>query len=301
MGKQPDGRPVIFGEVLFDCFPDGTIAMGGAPLNIAWHLQGFGLYPLLISRLGMDDYGQSVLDKMKVWGLDVSGIQSDPNHPTGRVDIKLKNGQPEFSILDHQAYDYIDGEAAEQAVASLYTALLYHGSLAVRNTISFQALQRLRNKFSNHIFVDINLRSPWWKRELIDDLAGGASWLKLNDVELSELSNNSGQEIDTLAKEYAKKYELEHLILTLGDKGARLFESNEVINGEPVAVSELIDTVGAGDAFSSVVILGVLHGWSAAATMPRALEFASLICSVRGATLSDRAQYRDLMKKWGAI
>ena len=36
-------RAIIFGEVLFDTFPDGTAVLGGAPFNVAWHLQGFGL------------------------------------------------------------------------------------------------------------------------------------------------------------------------------------------------------------------------------------------------------------------
>ena len=44
---------VIFGEVLFDDFPDGAV-LGGAPFNVAWHLQAFGLHPVVISRTGND-------------------------------------------------------------------------------------------------------------------------------------------------------------------------------------------------------------------------------------------------------
>jgi fructokinase len=300
MEIQTAARPIVFGEVLFDCFPDGSVVMGGAPLNVAWHLKGFGLNPLLISRLGVDDNGQAVIDRLQEWGLDSSGIQRDPLHPTGRVEITLKNGQPTFSILPGQAYDYIDAQQAVQVVSSQPVALLYHGSLAARNSTSLQALQSLRQQYNSNIFVDINLRAPWWHHDLVNELVTGARWLKLNDVEVIELSPNAREKVEQLARAYAQKFSLERLILTLGDKGACVFENGQVIKGEPVLVTEVADTVGAGDAFSSIMILGGLRGWSATVTMPRALEFAALLCSVRGATLSDPGIYAALLDKWGS-
>ena len=38
-------QPLIFGEVLFDQFEDGSSVLGGAPFNVAWHLQAFGMQP----------------------------------------------------------------------------------------------------------------------------------------------------------------------------------------------------------------------------------------------------------------
>jgi fructokinase len=301
MNNQTEARPVIVGEVLFDCFPDGSVVMGGAPLNVAWHLHGFGADPLLISRLGTDDNGQAVIDKMTAWGLDLTGIQRDTEHPTGRVEVSLNDeGQPEFSIVPDQAYDFIDADEAERIVASRAVALLYHGSLAVRNPTSRQALMRLRRQYSDRIFVDINLRAPWWDEALVDELVNGARWLKLNDVELSRLSDNSKRPQEEQARDYAGKYDLQQLILTLGDKGACLVETDTIIRGEPVAVTRIADTVGAGDAFSAVTILGILKNWPSTDIMPRALEFAALLCTVRGATLPDRDIYRNLLEKWGA-
>jgi len=296
---QKMARPVIFGEVLFDVFPDGEIVMGGAPLNVAWHLKGFGINPLLVSRLGSDDNGQSVLDKMTHWGLDVSGIQRDEIHPTGRVEISLKNGQPEFSILPEQAYDYIDTVQARAAVEGQDIAMLYHGSLAVRNPVSLAALNELKAVCNGSIFVDINLREPWWNHHDVDALITSAHWLKLNDAELIELSNNPGSDLNLLAEDYVCSSKLKHLVLTLGDKGACLFEHGNILKGDPVPAKNILDTVGAGDAFSSVIILGALMGWSSEVTMPRALAFASLLCTIRGATIPDPEKYKALLKSWG--
>ena len=85
-------RPLIFGEVLFDAFPDGSRVLGGAPFNVAWHLRALGLDPLLVSRVGADGAGDEVLRAMHDWQLDVSGVQRDPNHPTGRVPVTLEGG-----------------------------------------------------------------------------------------------------------------------------------------------------------------------------------------------------------------
>jgi len=300
MINQRKGRPVIFGEVLYDCFPDGSVVMGGAPLNVAWHLKGFGMNPLLISRLGKDDNGDQVVARLEEWGLDLAGIQHDSTHPTGRVEISLnETGQPEFDILPHQAYDYIEAQAASEAVSSQQVAMLYHGSLAVRNADSMHALSWLRREYSKKIFVDINLRVPWWDHGVVDELVTGAHWLKLNDDELIRLAGTDRESLENSAIEYANKYKLRYLILTLGDQGACVIENGHIIKGDPVKVSEVADTVGAGDAFSSVTMLGILQGWPAAAILPRALEFAALLCTNRGATLSDPAVYTELLDKWG--
>ena len=72
---------VIFGEVLFDDFPDGAV-LGGAPFNVAWHLQAFGMHPVVISRTGNDAQRERIIDNMQRWGMDTIGMQSDPLHPT---------------------------------------------------------------------------------------------------------------------------------------------------------------------------------------------------------------------------
>jgi len=135
-----DCRPVIFGEVLYDCFPDGEAVPGGAPFNVAWHLQGLGLSPLFISRVGDDPLGHRVRDIIERRGMDTSGLQLDSAHPTGKVNISLSGSSHSFDIIPDQAYDYI----AEDALPPLPdNALFYHGSLAARSPVTARTLSVL--------------------------------------------------------------------------------------------------------------------------------------------------------------
>lgn len=295
MEHQSQGRPVIFGEVLFDSFPDGSVVMGGAPLNVAWHLRGFGCNPLLVSRVGDDAHGKYVIDTLRDWGLDIAGIQIDDRYPTGKVAVSLQGGQPRFSILADQAYDFIDSTAVQKVLKETAVSLVYHGSLVARNEVSRKALEVVR-RCGAPLFVDINLRQPWWERSQVDHFMQGANWLKLNDGEFIELDR--GTLDDTSCRSFIARYQVNNLILTLGENGARIIAEDTELSGQPVAVSEIVDTVGAGDAFSSVMILGILSDWSLEQTMPRALEFAAQLCARRGATIAERDVYNTFLKQW---
>ena len=124
---------VIFGEVLFDRFPDGSRILGGAPFNVAWHCQAFGLSPLLISRVGNDPLGREVRSAMIAWGMDTSGLQLDSTHATGVVDVDIHDGEPSYNIVEDSAWDFIDNQATP---AIDNQGILYHGSLATRNPVS---------------------------------------------------------------------------------------------------------------------------------------------------------------------
>ncbi|MFN2369915.1 MAG: PfkB family carbohydrate kinase, partial [Candidatus Krumholzibacteriia bacterium] len=155
-------RPIVFGEVLFDRFPDGSAVLGGAPLNVAWNLQALGLAPLLVTRVGEDELGERIAAAMADWGLDTAGLQRDPRQPTGTVEVTLDGGEPRYAIAAGVAYDFI---AAEAVPAPAPGDLLYHGSLALRTAVPRLALDRLRAQATGGSLVDVNLRSPWWERE----------------------------------------------------------------------------------------------------------------------------------------
>lgn len=298
-GLSVPGRPLIFGEVLFDHFPDGTEALGGAPINVAWHLQGFGLRPMLVSRVGNDEQGRRVIDKMSLWGMDVSALQVDDRHPTGQVKVSLRDGQPEFDILADQAYDFIDADQASAAVSSVTACLFYHGTLALRNACSKDAFSRLSARPALRRCVDVNLRPPWTPLDRVREVLSGASWAKVNDLELREISGCTPESLADGARALKARYGLDQLIVTCGEAGALLCVGDTVRQGAPVPVLDLKDTVGAGDAFSSVALLGLSLGWTHADTLARALEFASLVCGIRGATISDAGVYRRCLERWG--
>lgn len=289
------GRPVIFGEVLFDIFPDGREVLGGAPFNVARHLQGFGCDPLFISCIGDDERGERVREAMREWGMDLSGLQLDTKHPTGIVQIAMRGHSHSFDILPDQAYDYIETEPALSLLQAGRFDLLYFGSLIERSTLSRATLERLR-ALRLPQFVDINLRAPWWQRERIIELMRGVEWLKLNNEELRALGY-SGAPPAAAAALFAE-YSLNTLVVTCGERGALIINDDGIAKGKPVAVEQLVDTVGAGDAFSAVCILGLLRGWEWRKTLRHALGFAARLCEVRGAVLPDRSWYGSALSGW---
>lgn len=297
-GAGKSGQPVILGEVLFDRFPDGTAVLGGAPFNVAWHLQGFGLDPLFISRVGADELGDRVQEAMADWGMSLAGLQIDSHCPTGVVQIRLEGGQPHYTILPYQAYDFIEPGYALQAAANLGGRCLYHGSLIARHAVSQSALQALRAR-GLPVFLDLNLRAPWWNPASVFNLLDGTRWLKLNDTELAVVQGGLllDEEIAQAAEGLRRSHGLELLAVTLGADGALIVTAGETLRAASPFV-DVVDTVGAGDAFSAVMLLGLWHEWPLPLTLHRATEFAAALCRRRGAISSDREFYAAHITRW---
>jgi fructokinase len=288
-------RPLIFGEVLFDSFPDGRKVLGGAPFNVAWNLQALGLSPLLVSRTGNDNLGRQIRETMESWGMDCRGLQVDLKHPTGTVQIDLVEGQPSFTIPQNQAYDFIS--SIDMSV-DFEPSFIYHGSLALRNEVGYNSLALLKQRTKCPVFIDINLRSPWWSNEKVFSIIEGATWLKLNDEELDALLPGPGN-LEERCRTLLERFALGAVFVTLGDKGAAALYSDDGFSLLKLQkTGRIVDTVGAGDAFSSVLLLGLITGWPHALRMQRAQEFASAVVGQRGAVSHDKAFYETIKNSW---
>lgn len=281
----------VFGEVLFDHFPDGTRVLGGAPFNVAWNLQALGEPVSFISRVGDDPEGGEVREAMRAWGMDTTGLQIDREHPTGQVRVSLKGGEPSYDIVAPSAYDCIQPESYSSTCS-----LLYHGTLALRNPVSRTALEELlQSRAPGIVFVDVNLRSPWWSRDEVLRILERAHWVKLNEHELQWLADDAAG----TAAEFLQQHRLEGLIVTRGGAGAELITAKgDQFTAAPAASIEVVDTVGAGDAFASVIVLGLARGWSLQEMLERAQAFASTIVGRRGATVNDRDYYQTFVQRW---
>lgn len=291
----------IFGEVLFDCFPDGTEVLGGAPFNVAWHLRGFGLSPRLVSRVGGDARGKRIRSAMGRWGLDASALQTDPCHPTGRVSVTLIDGEPRYAIVSGSAYDFIDPPEPSMVPA---TGLLYHGTLALRHPPSAAALACLKPRHRGPIVLDVNLRRPWWSLETVLPLVDDADHVKLNAAELALLSPDAPPEDDRDAlaasmHRFAERHRLETLVVTRGALVALHWRGGVIVSAAAAAAGPVVDTVGAGDGFAAVLLLGLSQGWPWAETVARAGDFAAALVSQRGATIDDPSVYGQFLASWG--
>jgi fructokinase len=284
----------VFGEVLFDCFPDGREVLGGAPFNVAWHLQALGQSPVFVSRIGDDDAGHHIREAMSAWGMSLDGLQVDQDRSTGRVTVSLDGGEPSYNIVADSAYDFITSDILPSGAPGL----IYHGSLALRNDASRSALEALKSRSKATIFLDVNLRTPWWRRADVLAMLDGADWAKLNRDELAQLGDGGTEEIAS-AEDFRVAHALQGLVLTRGAEGALALEDGaEPVEVRPKPVAEIVDAVGAGDAFASILILGLRRGWPLATTTERAQTFASELVQQRGATISDIGFYRSFAEQW---
>ncbi|MGB5397322.1 MAG: PfkB family carbohydrate kinase [Gammaproteobacteria bacterium] len=264
--------------------------LGGAPFNVAWHLHALGDQPRFISRVGDDALGKIILGSMNDWGMDTASVQIDPTHQTGRVDIEVIDQEPHYTITPDCAYDFIDSAS----IASPDNcSVLYHGSLGLRNKVSRNALEKLAHNSGAGIFLDVNLRAPWWQQDEVHHWLNQARWAKLNHDELRLLDFDSGNLENDIAR-LQSRFELDHVILTRAEQGAIVRDiTGELYNIIPDKITNFVDAVGAGDAFTAIYIHGLVSGWPITDTLRIAQGFASKVIGLRGATTTDRGFYRD--------
>jgi len=277
----------LFGEVLADVFPDGAI-LGGAPYNVTRHLRGLQQNPLFISRVGDDPLKTALFAELSKLDIDTAGIQLDDTHPTGEVIVHIENSTHHFDIRPNQAYDHIEANAALAVLEHRQPDIIYFGTLAQRQADSKGTLKALLNNTSCPKFLDVNLRAPWYDKATIHESLQYADIVKVNDDELNiikGLFSNAASSDNDFAALLIKKFRLVKLFVTCGESGAWALTATEQryqTAGQHLGPA-LIDTVGAGDAFSAVCMLGELNQWPIEKTLVSANLLAAEICKVRGA------------------
>jgi fructokinase len=291
----------LFGEVLADVFPDKQV-MGGAPFNVARHLNALNTHPVLVTRTGQDALRDELLQEMQARHMDMIGVQQDPVYPTGQVQVTLEQGNASYEILPNQAYDFIHAGMAHMIAMSLTPKIAYFGTLAQRGVPSRLALDRFLADCKCPRFLDINLRKPWYNKHTISRSLKRADIVKLNNEELEIVAHTfSIAEKDPQAKVSAliSHFELQEVIVTCGGDGAWVMnQQGELTEDTTQTTVTLVDTVGAGDAFSAVYIIGLLKGWELALRLARANKFASSICGIRGAVPDDLNFYKQFLAEW---
>jgi fructokinase len=297
MAERVRREGLVFGECLFDHFPDGD-RVGGAPLNVARHLWALGQQPLLVSRVGQDAQGARIRALLTAWGMDGRGLQEDPQRPTGRVEVTPDAVQGhQFRILPEQAFDRISWPNELSPTASI--AFLYHGTLALREADSRSTWERLA-KQSGWRFLDLNLRTPWWTKDLLAAVLPKVRVLKLNADELDVLKDVfalQGEGERSRVTDLAQRFAIGEVVLTKGTAGAAAWEACRWQEC-PAPGVQVEDTVGAGDAFAAVWITGILRGWPLDLRLVRAQALAAAICALRGALPTEPTFYSPFLRDW---
>jgi fructokinase len=275
----------VLGEALVDEFHDGPVA-GGAPFNVARSLATLGAPVLFISRIGADDAnGRLVQDSARRYGLGEQGLQRDPARATGRVSVHERaGGGHSFEIHADAAWDHLDLHAARAALDGARASVLYLGSLAQRHTVSRAAIRALAKSFTGLRFLDLNLRPGTDNALFAAESLMLADWVKVNDEELARLAgwfDAGGDEADQVAALMAR-FALQRVVLTLGADGWRFYGAALLGDGPGAPQPHVVDTVGAGDAFTALLLAGHSLGRDLPATLALANRYASFICGQRG-------------------
>lgn len=277
--------PVVLGEILFDCFPDGSAVLGGAPFHVYVHLGRMGLEPLIITRIGNDDRGKQLLGAMESRGLTTEGIQTDKHRATGEVIVNISDdGHPQFDIPLDQAWDAVNSVDTLVTLEHWQPSLIYCGTLAMRSEASREANMLAIEKTAAPLFLDVNLRDPWWDRPLVDKLINKASWLKCNEQEAEMLFGiKTRQDARAMLPGLCERLGLKLLILTLSERGAMVTDGFGIWQARPPETNKpFLDSVGAGDACASGFIEGIHKHRDPETSLHNALQLASDICRVRG-------------------
>ena len=280
------------GELLWDRLPEG-FRLGGAPANFAVAAGRLGAHSAILSRIGRDDLGRRAVELLDPLPADTEFLQVDPANETGRVTVALKDGQPEYTIHEPAAWDFMELTDDWVRLAERADAICF-GSLAQRAAESRQTIQTLaaQTRAGCVRVFDVNLRAPFYSSEVIQESLELAGVVKMNDAEVPVVMKLLGfPEAETLREACGRLLQefpaLKLAAVTRGGQGSVLV-SRESWHEHPGIAVKVMDTIGAGDAFTAAMTHTLLLGAGLdAAGLARLNEagnrWGSWVASQRGA------------------
>lgn len=292
--------PVVvgLGELLWDLFPDGP-RPGGAPANVAFQANQLGLTGVVVSRVGDDALGRDMLAFLAERGLTTEYVQIDPNRPTGTVSVRGTPTGPEFTIHEDVAWDRLHFSAPWESFLREADVVCV-GTLGQRSAASRDTIARcLQASHARDVVFDVNLRQSWYSKEVIEGTLKRSSVVKLNEAEVPAAADLLG--LPTRPEDFAAglqdRFGTDTVCVTLGGEGCLAFAKGERLRipPEPVAV---VDTVGAGDAFTAGLIYARLQGWPLERSARFANAVGGLAASKAGAMPDLKEELADLKARF---
>ncbi|GAC1586324.1 MAG: carbohydrate kinase [Chitinophagaceae bacterium] len=273
---------ICFGEILWDVLP--TISLpGGAPLNVAYHLKKLGMNPALISRIGLDDHGKGLIQLLEKNNISTDFVQVDFELATGIVHATAgDNNEVVYDIIRQVAWDNIRWDDGFETLLS-HAIYFVFGSLATRSKESRNTLFRLL-EMTKFKVLDINLRAPYYNREITERLLQNVNLLKLNLAELELVTGwfvNYKNHTDRI-KVLQNKFGISHIMVTMGSNGSVLYTGGTLYE-HPGFKVEVADTIGSGDASLAALLVKLSHGSSPADALEFSSALGALIATYEGA------------------
>ena len=299
--ERTTAHPVIcFGEVLWDVLPSGAVP-GGAPMNVAYHLEKMGKSPALITRVGTDERGEALESIFAAHGVCTDYFQRDASHQTGIVYAHPnEHNEVVYDIVKPVAYDFIEWKEGYDALVSSAGYFVF-GSLAARNDVSKKTLFQLIECAKTRV-LDINLRAPHYDRRIVEELLQKTDFLKLNGAELELITGwFSGNKTNTDRMQLlADRFNIQTIVVTMGGEGAQLYYQGNTYSHQGFSV-QVKDTVGSGDAFLAGLLSNLMDGASPADALAFANALGAFIATRTGACPAyDTGEVRSLLQQASA-
>ena len=275
------------GEMLWDLIP-GQKHLGGAPCNFAFIASLLGDQAIIASRLGLDPLGREAALRSQQLGLDTQYLQFDEHHPTGTVEVNLDPaGQASYDIAENPAWDHLQWTAGWRELAASADAVCY-GSLAQRSPQSRATIAEFLQATKPDCLriFDVNLRTPHYSAEVLQESLRMATVLKMNQAELPEVMGLLGLTAPgevPAARKLRQTFNLQAVCITRGARGSLLVTREELSEHRGIAAA-LVDTVGSGDAFTAAMTHYLLRKAPPAAVNEAANRWGSWVASCAGAT-----------------
>lgn len=270
-GPMQPPTAICFGEALVDHHPEGS-QVGGAPLHVAARLAALGWHTYLQSRIGDDAAGRRILDTLDRHQVDAKLVQIDPGAATGSALIrKGVDGVNRFELPHPVAWDLI------QIPKTLPEHdVFYFGSLIGRDKVSRRSLfaSGAMSAAAQKI-CDINMRAPWVDGETTGWALSTATVLKCSEEELDTLSESGADEL------FERHSQLALIAVTQGESGATLCRRGGAKHLPALDVG-VVDTVGAGDAFTAGLIDGLGRKLDDLEVLAHAIAIAADAVTSRG-------------------
>ena len=284
--KKP--RIISFGEVLWDLFPDGG-RFGGAPANFACHAALQGAEVTICTAVGDDRYGDDAIRILSDFDIDVSLVQTVATAPTGTASVNLDDeGKPSFLFQENSAWDKL--QWTDDIATKIQSAdAICFGTLGQRSEMARRTTQRaleVAGRAKIPRVVDINLRPPFFDAKIIRESIQLASILKMSDEEVETVCAvfeiDLRQGLEAALRCLMELGQLKMIVVTRGSEGALLLTTDE-ISVQAGIPTEVIDTVGAGDAFTAAFLIRELQGSARSQNLLESCMFAAEVCSHAGA------------------
>lgn len=310
--RVPSPQVLCVGELLWDCLADQaglaieaietwTMYPGGAPANVACALTRLGLAAGFLGCVGTDAAGDRLLAHLQTMGVNLDGVQRHPTAPTREVCV-LRDDRGDRHFAAFRSGGYIGHDTREFADTHLQAALLppeafrqadyvVLGTLALAYPDSSAAIRTALDWADQNylkIMLDVNWRPVFWPDP---GIAQGSIVPLLDRVDFLKLAKEEADWLFHTHDPAAIADKLDHLeavLVTDGDRGCHYCINGHegMVPAFPVAV---VDTTGAGDAFTAAFVAQLQERGLPALANPATARSVVAFASAAGALTTTRA------------